>query len=53
MKSNCNIMKSHNQSCDGSNLVETILYLPKVDLFLLIFYLTYLTFFINFLNIFM
>ncbi len=43
----CNIMKSYDQSRDGSNPIETISYLPKVDLLLVIRYLTYLIFSVN------
>ncbi len=43
-------MKSHDQSRDGSNLIEKISYLPKVNLSLVIHYLTYLIFLIKLLN---
>ena len=40
-------MKSHDQSPDGANPIETISYLPKVDFLLVIRHLTYLTFSVN------
>ena len=40
-------MKLHDQSRDGSNLIGTISYLPKVDLSFVIRHLTYLTFSVN------
>ena len=40
-------MRSYNQSRDRSNLIKTILYLPKIDLSLVIYYLTYQTFLVN------
>ena len=40
-------MKSYNQSHDRTNLIKTILYLLKVNFFLIICHLTYLTFLIN------
>ena len=43
-------MKSYDQSHNKSNLIRKILYLLKVDLLLVICYMTYLTFFINFSN---
>ena len=43
-----NIIKLYDQVCDRSNLIKIILYLPKVYLLLVIHYLTYLTFSINF-----
>ena len=46
----CNIMRSHDQSRDRSNLMKIILYLPKVDFSLVIRHLIYLTFSVNFLN---
>ncbi len=44
---NCNVMKLHDQLHNGSNLIETILYLSKVDLSLIICHLAYLTFLVN------
>ena len=49
-KGNCNIIKSHDQLYDGSNLIWTVLYPPNVDLLLVICHLTYLTFLVNLLN---
>ena len=46
----CNIIKSHNRSYNGSNLIGTISYFPKIDLSLVIYHLTYLTFLVKFLN---
>ena len=46
----CNVIKSYNLSRDRSNLIETILYLLKIDFSLVTCYLTYLTFSINFSN---
>ena len=43
-------MKSYDESHDESNLIKTISYLPKIDFSLVIHYLTYLTFLINFTN---
>ncbi len=40
-------MKSHDQSHDGSNLIGTISYLPKIELLLVIRYLIYLNFSVN------
>ncbi len=40
-------MKSYDQSRDRSDPIETILYLPKFDLSLVICHLTYLTFSVN------
>ena len=47
---NYHIMKLYNQLYDRSNLIQTILYLPKIDLYLVICYFTYLTFLINLIN---
>ncbi len=41
-------MKSYDLSRDRSNPIQTILYLPKVDLLLIIRHLIYLTFLVNF-----
>ena len=43
-------MKLYDWSHDGFNLIETILYLSKFDLLLVIYHLTYLTFLINLTN---
>ena len=43
-------MKSHDLLYNGSNLIETILYLPKIDLLLVIYYLIYIIFLVNFSN---
>ena len=43
-------MKSHDQSRDTFNLIGTILYFLKVDLLLVIRYLTYQIFLIDLLN---
>ena len=45
-----NVIKSHDLSNNGFYLIETISYLPKIDLLLIIYHLTYLTFLINFIN---
>ena len=47
---NCNIMKPYDKSRDGFNLIRSILYLSKIDLWLIICHLTYLTFLINLTN---
>ena len=44
-------MRSHDQSRDGSNLIETILYFPKVDFLLIIHHRDYLTFLVNLPNL--
>ncbi len=46
-KDNYNVMKSYDRSCDRSNPIKTILYLPKVHLSLVNYYPIFLTFLIN------
>ena len=43
-------MKSYIQSYNKSNIIRAILYLPRLDFSLVIHYLIYLTFLINFPN---
>ena len=46
----CNVMRLYNQLRDRFNLIRTILYFLKINLSLVIRYLTYLIFSVNLLN---